>query len=375
MVALLIIVILAAIVLQAYFVRRAKDTRNIKYVCKPSVRSCEPGEVFLVQSNIMNTGRRSTASIYIEEHFPWQLNVLEADQYNIKVLKNGYRLYFSSVIVRPKQQVKRSLRASISERGEYCFSYADFQAGDFLGLQEFSYTMENDSRIVIYPARIENRDYFRAFSSAADDIARRKELLEDPISVCGYDPYTGREPLKKISWQQSAVRNELIVKKYDPIWQKSVLIVLDMQYHGELDYNRARQEICFSIARTVCEDLELRNIGYRLVTNAVLSERITSFTSEGGMGGSFRKILYALGMAKNGSICSLEETMRFACSQIGKYGLIVFISTRPDAETADALRLTRSICGANIVTLFANELLPTEKNKSKKKEREGGTAA
>ena len=154
-----------------------------------------------------------------------------------------------------------------------------------------------------------------------------------------------------------------------------MLIVLDMQYHGELDYNRARQEICFSIARTVCEDLELRNIGYRLVTNAVLSERITSFTSEGGMGGSFRKILYALGMAKNGSICSLEETMRFACSQIGRYGLIVFISTRPDAETADALRLTRSICGANIVTLFANELLPTEKNKSKKKEREGGTAA
>ncbi|MCR5808737.1 MAG: DUF58 domain-containing protein [Clostridiales bacterium] len=375
MVALLIIVILAALALQRYFVRRAKDAGNIKYVCRPSVRSCEPGEVFLVHSNVANTGKRPSAAIYIEERFPEQLNVLESEQFNVIVLKNGYRIYSSSVIIRPKQQIKRYLRASISERGEYRFSDADFKAGDFLGFHEFSHRMENDARIVVFPPKIEDAAFLSAFSNAADEIARRKQLLEDPISVCGYDPYTGREPLRMISWKQSAIRNELTVKKYDPVWNRSVQIVLDMQYHGEFDLNRRRQEICFSTARTVCEELEKRHIGYRLVTNAVISEDISVLSSEGGMGGSFRKILYSLGVAKHGAFCTLEETMRVACDAPGKQELIVFIATRPDDDVTESLNRARAFTGAKIVTLFASDLLPTPDDDKAKPSLKGGTKA
>ena len=363
---LLILVILVALVLQRYFVRRAQDVRNIRYECKPSVRACEPGDVFLVHSDLSNTGYRESAALYIEEHFPRELKVLEAGQYNIVVLRNDCRLYNSSAVIGARQQVKRSLRASIDRRGEYRFSYAEFYAADFLGMREYYYRKENDSRIVIYPKRIENEAFLQSFSTAADEIARNKQLLEDPISVCGYDPYTGREPMRAISWTQSAVRNELIVKRFDPVWQRSVRIVLDLQYHGEFDYNFERQELCFSIARTVCEDLERRQIGYRFITNAALSGGISSFTSEGGMGGSYRKILYALGIARAGAVCSLKETMLTACADAARQELIVFIATRQDEDVSRELARVKARCGVQIVTLFADALLPT---------KEGGTDA
>ena len=358
---LLILVILVALALQRYFVRRAKDAQDIRYECKPSVRACEPGDVFLVHSNISNTGHRATAALYIEEHFPRELNVLEAEKHNIVVLRDNCRLYNSSAIIGARQQVKRYLRASIDRRGEYCFSYAEFFAGDFLGLREYYYRKENDARIVIYPKRIENEAFLQSFSTAADEIARNKQLLEDPISVCGYDPYTGREPMRAISWTQSAVRNELIVKRFDPVWQRSVRIVLDLQYHGEFDYNFERQELCFSIARTVCEDLERRQIGYRFITNAALSGGISSFASEGGMGGSYRKILYALGIAQRGAVCSLKETMLAACADAARQELIVFIATRQDEDVSRELARAKAHGGIQIVTLFADALLPTTK--------------
>lgn len=359
MVELLIIVILSALALQRLFIRRAKATRGLKYACLPSVRACEPGEAFLVHSNIANPGRRSSGVIHVEEHFPQQLEVLESAQFSVKVLNDGCRLFNSSVILRKKQLIKRYFRASIPERGEYRFADATFYAGDFLGLNEYSYRMENDARIVIYPPRIENDTFLHAFSAAANEIARKKQLLEDPISICGYDPYTGREPLRKISWKQSAVRGELIVKKYDPVWNQSVQIVLDMQYHGEFDYHFPRQELCFSIARTVCEEMEKRQVGYRFITNALVSERLTAFESEGGMGGSFRKILYHLGVAKGGAVCSLEETIRAVCDAQGKGNLIIFIATRRDEAVTEGLNQLKNHTHAKVITLFADTLLPS----------------
>ena len=363
-----VIVILVAVGLQWFSLRNAGDYRNIRYECKPSVRACEPGEEFLVLSNVANLGLRPTPSIRIEEHFPQNLNVLEAEEFNIEWLTRGCWIYYSTVLIRGHQQVKRSLRASITKRGEYCFSYADFFAGDFLGFREFAYRMENDSRIVIYPAKLENTELPKAFSDALDDLARKKQLLEDPISVCGYRDYTGAEPMRHISWKQSAVHNSLIVKQFDPVWQHSVLIALDTQLHGDFDEYIKQQELCFSLARTVCEQLEQRGIGYQLVTNAAITGALSGFSSTGGMGGSFRKILYALGSAKYGSICSVDELMHAVCYGANRCEMIVLISTNSDKRVESALEKVRESKRGKIITMFADQLISACSDRSEKEE-------
>ena len=349
-----VIVILVALILQRLSLRNAGDHRNIRYECKPSVRACEPGDVFLVHSNVANLGLRPSPSIRIEERFPQSLNVLEAEQFNVRTFVSGYRIFYSTVLLGGHQQIRRSLRASIPQRGEYRFSYADFCAGDFLGFREYNYRMDNDSRIVIYPAKLEDAAFPEAYTNALDDIARRKQLLEDPISVCGYRDYTGREPMRQISWKQSAARGSLIVKQFDPVWAQSVLIVLDTEYHGDFDRFGAQPEYLFSLTRTACDVLEQRQIGYRLMTNAIISSGISSFAGGAGTDGSYGRILFALGAAKRGSVCSVEELMRTAILSAVRREVIVFLSTRRDAKVDRALQKARALPGARLLTLFAD---------------------
>ena len=353
-----VFVILVALGLQWYSLRKASDHQNIRYECKPSVRACEPGETFLVLSNVANLGMRPSPALRIEEHFPKHLNVLEAEQFNVKWLTREHRIYYSTVLMKGHQQVRRSLRASIAQRGEYCFSYADFYAGDFLGFREYAYRMENDSRIVVFPAKLENAALPKTFSDALDELARNKQLLEDPLSVCGYRDYTGAEPMRQISWKQSAVHNALIVKQFDPVWRQDVLIALDTDLHGDFDDYFRQLETCFSLARTVCERIEQHNIAYQLVTNAAITGELSGFTSTGGMGGSFRKILYALGSAKRGSVGSVEELLHAVCSGVHRCERIVFLSTHCDQRVEDALNEAREVRRRKIIPLFADQLAP-----------------
>ena len=358
-----VIVILVALALQRLSLRNAGDHRNIRYECKPSVRACEPGDVFLVHSNVANLGLRPSPSIRIEERFPQSLNVLEAEQFNVRTFVSGYRIFYSTVLLGGHQQIRRSLRASIPQRGEYRFSYADFCAGDFLGCREYNYRMDNDSRRAYIAAEGTDPTY------GARPLRRAiQRLLEDPISVCGYRDYTGREPMRQISWKQSAARGSLIVKQFDPVWQHSVLIALDTQLHGDFDEYIAQQEYCFSLARTVCEQLEQRGVGYQLVTNAVIREGLSGFSSSGGMGGAFRKILYALGGARLGSVASVDELMHAVCHGAERCEMIVLISTHGEKRVESALGMARGTGCGRIVTLFADELMPVSFSQPEEKE-------
>ena len=357
---LFVIVILVALVLQRIFVRSASDSQSIRYECKPSVRSCEPGAEFLVFSTVQNHSRMKTPSIRMEEHFPRNLNVLESEQYNVKNLSEEHRIYRSTVTLHRRELVRRYLRASISERGEYRFEYADFHAGDFLGFWENDYRIENNHSIVIYPPKLENADFLKAFTNEIDEIALNKQFLEDPISVRGYREYTGREPMRNISWTQSAVRGELIVKQFDPVWAQSVLLVLDAEYHGTFDHYNRHLEYCYSLTRTACDILEQRQIGYRLITNAIISSGISSFSGGTGTDGSYGKILYALGVAKCGCVCSVEELMRTACSGPARREVIVFLSTHRNEKTDRALQKAKLLSNGQVLVLFADEIEPAQ---------------
>ena len=356
MFALFVIVILVGLILQRIYVRSASQSDSIRYECKPSVRACEPGAEFLVFSTVQNHSRIKTPALRIEEHFPHNLNVLESEQFDVKTLTEDHRIYSSTVTLKRRQQIKRYLRASINERGEYCFSYADFHAGDFLGLWENDYRVKNDHRIVIYPPKLENVGFLKAFSNEMDEIALKKQVLEDPISVRGYREYTGREPMRSISWKQTAAHGALIVKQFDSVQTQSVLLVLDTAYHGGFDRYCDDLEYCFSLTRTVCDTLETKGIGYRLLTNAIISGEISSFAGGTGTDGAYGRILYALGYAKNGSVCSVGELMHAACVSAARRNVLVFISTYHSEEAETALDKAKRYTGGKLLTLFASEL-------------------
>ena len=81
--------------------------------------------------------------------------------------------------------------------------------------------------------------------------------MEDPVLTIGYLDYTGREPMKKISWMHSAKVGKLMVKNSDYTVDANAAIVLNLASGSAKE-----KEKCLEIVRTVCEKLEEEKIPY-----------------------------------------------------------------------------------------------------------------
>ena len=76
------------------------------------------------------------------------------------------------------------------------------------------------------------------------------------------------------------------------------------------------------------------------------------------MGGSFQKILYALGSARKGSVGSVEELLHAVCFGVHRCEMIVLISTHCDQRVECALSKAQEAKGRKIIPLFADQLTP-----------------
>lgn len=95
------------------------------------------------------------------------------------------------------------------------------------------------------------------------EVPVRRYILDDPCMLRGYREYTGREPMKQISWMQTAKAGQLMVRQNDFIIDRNVSILLNMEAAPE-----AAQERCLELLRTVCEELEAQRVPYALFTNS-----------------------------------------------------------------------------------------------------------
>lgn len=363
---LLIVICVLAIIVEKRSIISMRKHEQIDYSCKPSVECAEPDEEFRVYSDVTNLSYRRAPVLRIEERFPKSLNINKLDSFSA-VVTDEHRIFTSTVSLKRRQRVRRYLTASIPDRGEYHFSFAEFHAGDFLGFTEHDYFKDNDNRIVIYPRTLSDAEFLKSFTNALDEIALNRLLLEDPISVCGYREYTGREPMRSISWKQTAIRNELIVKEFDSTQKQSVTVVLDTAYHGEFDYHIRRQEYEFKAARTICEYLEDKNLEYTLITNAIINEGISSFHSTGGRGNTYNRILYGLGCAKNGETCPTELLLAEVCSGAFRERTIVFISSRREDALMELINQVKRNYGAKFILVFAEDYVNEQTDAEKKK--------
>lgn len=110
----------------------------------------------------------------------------------------------------------------------------------------------------------------------------------------GARQYTGREPMKTISWKHSLRANKLMVNQYDYTVENSITVVLNV------DGGTPEQlELCFSLARMAIEQLEKRGMSYGFLTNAATAGAIGRWSEvSDGLGGSHtRAILEGMGRA------------------------------------------------------------------------------
>jgi len=229
--------------------------------------------------------------------------------------------------------------------------------GDFLGLQEHSRQYGRFNEVVVAPRETMTPKLIDVFGGFMGEVSVNRFIMEDPVLTLGYREYSGREPMKMISWTQSAKRGQLMVKKTDYTLQPTVSVVLNTATALTGKEKAEMLEETFRLTRTVCSMLERKGVKYNFVSNAILagSSAVLSVSDEGLGNRHFGGILEYLGRATYGSALSLETLLEKEARRQTSTGKILIT---PDGEGlhGKAMARFREAANGNLLVLNAQEV-------------------
>ncbi len=179
------------------------------------------------------------------------------------------------------------VRLSCSERGVHKLGRYTLESGDFLGIQNQMFTGKMEPEIVVTAGRAEGIEESFPVSGFLGEHSVRRFIHDDPTLIIGTREYSGREPMRMISWTQTAKRGKLMVRVNDHTAEPSAVILAAV---GGPTKDR---EAVLALTRTVCEQLQENNIPFALFSNGDL------FRTDMGLGQSrLDLILERIGRAR-----------------------------------------------------------------------------
>ncbi len=193
----------------------------------------------------------------------------------------------------------------------------------------------------------------------------RRFYIEDPLLVSSYNDYSGREPMRSISWMQSAKKNRLMVKEFDHTMDMSVTILLDAYLHWSEGTHNKELEYCYSLVRTIAEFLEHKKISYRLLTNTFIRSRNTVYEAleKTGQGSHhFTMLLYTLGQADSNTFCDADELYNMAVTKYNGENTIFYVAPFKNEKRIGLVRNLENRLGSQIYPMYASDLMEVDKN-------------
>lgn len=269
---------------------------KLRYFFSCSHLLAEPDQPITITSGVENPWFLPIMYIQTTEYLPPEASPLDRTAVSLRPVNqwSTQLCVEDTTYLLPRRRQVNQLRFSLPRRGWYRLGSAVLTTGDFLGLKDAACHQDARGEVVVIPRRCKDAEVLKALGGFLGDISVRRFILEDPLLTVGFREYTGREPMKSISWTQSARVGRTMVKQYDYTVDATVTVLLNAQGGTE-----EQMEECYSVTRTVCEELEARGIPYDFRTNGDLTGPMgpMSHVSQGLGRQHLRTILYGLGRA------------------------------------------------------------------------------
>lgn len=318
----------------------------------------EPDEIFHIVISLKNTGRLPVPFLKVSEFAPAGLD-LRMEGGNVIADTRGNLHVTYTTWLRKGQEVRKFLPVSAPVRGRCFLRELVVSGGDFLGISENTRTYSCFREVVTAPCPAPEQTIGTVLGGFLGDVSVSRFIFEDPVLTLGYREYTGREPMKMISWTQSARGTGLMVKKYDYTLEPAVSVLLNVD--SAADDREAQIERCFSLARTVCETLEKRGIRYDFTTNSAIAGSSHDFSamSEGLGQRHFTGILEGLGRGTYSTARSADALLDgSAAAGWGAARGRILVTPDRTALSARSIARLREVSGGNLLVIAASEVAP-----------------
>ena len=272
----------------------------------------EPGETIRLSVTVANRSLWLFPYVRVTAFFADGLEPVKEGSGRRSVLSGSVS---RSMMILPHRTVTYRIPVICRKRGRYPLQDILMQSGDSFGLSSRTFRMEGRGEIVVIPAKEESETFPETVGGFLGNISVRRFIHEDPVLSAGFREYTGREPLKQISWTQSAKGIGLMVRTPDYTADPSLCLILNID--SAASGKETLIEHCYVQARTLCELLEQRGFAYRMVTNAAAVGALSDTTAiQHGTGQEhYRLIMERLGRASYTCERSFAALVQYAAEQ------------------------------------------------------------
>ena len=325
---------------------RRPDLRRLYVSFSADMDLVEPGEIVTLRYTVCNTGRfpilcggfalQLDEAVTVREEGAWAARHV-TDSFS------GPRVDYHFYLL-PRRRFSGKLRLSLKKRGVIDLGKCYLETGDLLGLQSAVSTREIGVR-VICTASCVPLDAPKTLGGFLGNVSVRRFIHEDPSMLIGYRDYTGREPMKQISWFQTAKAGQLTVRVYDHTVDRNVTLLVNMQAASPHVSER-----CLSLTRTVCEILEAGKVPYALRSNGDLQS-----LHEGLGRGHLHFILRRIGVSRLAGYRSFSDLVDKAIAHRSGADSFIVVTPALSAAGEKALRRLQAVSDTRVCVLYGEE--------------------
>lgn len=352
--ALFVLILIAAVI---FIVERNYASRkmcDLRYKTERETLLVEKDEEVVLRSSIINVSKLPVSYVRVFEELPDTAELVGPETYvKEHIMALGDKRYvIKNMAIAPHKEIEKFEKYKISNRGVYYYGNHSLITGSFFGLKNLEAKDYTPKHVAVMPSRIEDKKLENVIGGFIGDISVRRFIMEDPILTVGYNEYTGREPMRDISWIRTAVQGKLMVKRYDYTSELRVMILLNLEGGTDADMERT-----FEICRRVIEELEDKKIPYGFRTNGMIfgPEGAISHMPAGMGEAHFMAMMYGLAGAKHDCWYSLESLVKQTLKGATSNEHYVFVTVPVDEKGEATIRYLESRTGSKMLVLKGEE--------------------
>lgn len=347
---ILILAVTLIALLERFWAKYAMDYIRFSGECDTLL--AEPGQTVTWHSRVENHSRLPIPFVRLELRFPNEMQPPKSDRWFTGHSRTGLQQWHTEerLSLLPRRSCTRSLCFVPKQRGQFHPGSCRLSIGDLLGFRETAREIPA-GRLIVMPPPASHKPSLEAVGSFLGDISVRRFILEDPILTIGFRDYTGREPMKDVSWTRTAMTGKLQVKQYDHTAEQTVTVLLNT-YGG----SEAELEGAFRLTRSVCEELERQKIPYAFRTNGNLTGPVGKLfhLSEGLGKQHLNTILYSLGRADYTCYHAFSDLTRKALDHRKSNESFLVITPRETSQILPQIRKLEAASGNRVCILYGS---------------------
>ncbi len=132
-------------------------------------------------------------------------------------------------VLRGYRKCRRVWRVKCEKRGIMTIDNVIITASDLFGLSKNAMILKLTNEVRVLPVPVETDTGELSGDMFIGNVQVRRFVLPDPFMISGAREYTGREPMNRIHWQQTAKTGNLMAYKNEFTTERRIMVILNMQ--------------------------------------------------------------------------------------------------------------------------------------------------